>query len=403
MQKYRQFFPWFKVNEKYIYLDSAATSLKPQAVIDAINEYYLHQSTNPHNNDSHFTHKANLIVEKTREYVAQWWNTPHVNSVIFNSGATESINTVAFGIRHLLKQGDEIVLTTSEHASNLLPWYALRDELGVKIVFANEPHKLPKAEDFIKVLTPRTKVVAFASGGNLVGHVLDEQAVCAIVKKYNPQILTLVDATQSLQHRSVDLSTNLIDFLVCSAHKIFGPTGIGALYIAPYLLIKIKPLKYGGGMNTFIEKEDFGIFDNFMRFEGGSPHTAGIYGFYAALKFLNSIGYQAIHEHEENLMHYAKKQLATVPGITLYLPEHYSATISFNFQGVFPQDLAYYLGKNNIICRAGLSCAKLMNEVLETQAAVRVSFYIYNTYEDIDTLVSVLKKYQKGDELDGLI
>ncbi|MCV3728563.1 cysteine desulfurase [Ureaplasma miroungigenitalium] len=403
MKNYRQFFPWFTANPEYIYLDSAATSLKPQGMIDAINDYYLHQSSNPHNNDSNFTYKANLIVEKAREYVAQWWKTPNINSVIFTSGATESTNTAAFGIRHLFKKDDEIVLTTSEHASNLLPWYALREEIGVKIIFANEKHKLPKVSDFAKVLTPRTKVVAFASGGNLVGHVLDEQAICDIVKKYNPEIFTLVDATQSLQHRPIDLSTNKIDFLVCSAHKIFGPTGIGALYIAPDLLTVVKPLKYGGGMNTYIEKDHFGMFDNFMRFEGGSPHTAGIYGFYAALKFLLTIGYDAIHEHEEALMAYAKEQLATVPGVTLYLPEHYSATISFNFEGVFAQDLAYYLGKNNIICRAGLSCAKLMNEVLETHAAVRVSFYIYNTKEDVDALVSVLKKYKKGDELDGLI
>ncbi|MCV3743512.1 aminotransferase class V-fold PLP-dependent enzyme [Ureaplasma sp. ES3154-GEN] len=400
---YKHYFPWFKHNPDYTYFDSAATSLKPQSVIDAINEYYLSQSTNPHNNDSPFAYQANAILSATRKQIADWWNTDDDESIIFTSGATESINTIAFGLKHLLKPGDEIVLTTSEHASNLLPWYVLQKEIGVKIIFANPKNKLPQVSDFAKVLTSKTKIVAFASGGNLVGHVLDENEITNIVKRYNKDILVLVDATQSVQHRPINLQNSDIDFVVCSAHKIFGPTGIGAMYIQPALINLIRPLKYGGGMNSYIEANDFGIFDNYMRFEGGSPHTAGVYGFNAALKFIKQIGYDTILEHERELMNYAVSRLKEIPAIKMYIPEHFSATISFNYNGVFAQDLAHYLGRNKIICRAGLSCAKLMNDILDTQAAVRLSFYLYNTKDDIDYLIDVLKKYHKGDELDGLI
>ncbi|AAF30866.1 MAG: cysteine desulfurase [Ureaplasma parvum] len=402
MNDYKQFFPWFKNNKDVIYLDSSATSLKPQVVIDAIVDYYTKYSTNPHNTDSNFTFHTHEIMNETRANVAKFINA-NFDEIIFTSGATESLNLIANGLRPHLKKGDEIILTYIEHASNLLPWYKLRDDLGVKIIFANQKNQFPQLSDFLKVISPKTKVVSFASGGNLIGNVLDENLIIKNIKKIKPDVLVCVDATQSIQHRMFDVKKCKSDFMVFSAHKLLGPTGIGVAYIKNDLIKKMQPLKYGGGMNFSIDLNSYQLYDNYMKFEGGTPHVAGFYGFNAALKFLMDIGYNKIHEHELKITKYARDQLALIPEIKTYVQDATSSTITFSYNGVFCQDFANYLGSKNIIVRSGLSCAKIINNVIQTECAIRASFYIYNDFNDVDRLIKAIKEYQKGDELNGIL
>ncbi|KEZ23612.1 aminotransferase class V-fold PLP-dependent enzyme [Ureaplasma diversum] len=403
MKSYKHLFPWFKNNPDIVYLDSGATTHKPQVVIDAINQYYLYDCTNPHNSDSTFAYKSHLVVENARKSLAKLINAKSIQEIVFTSGATESLNLIANGLKKWLKKDDEIILTYSEHASNLLPWYKLREEIGIKIVFANQLNHYPTLEDFKNALSAKTKIVSFASGGNLVGNILDEVAITKIVKEYNQQILVCVDATQSIQHRPIDVIKTNCDFVVCSAHKIFGPTGIGLAYIKESLITKLEPLKYGGGMNFSINLEKYELFDNLMRFEGGTPHVAGIYGFKACVDFLLDIGYEAIRNHELELVKYATEQLKTIENIEIFNQDDSSTSIAFSYKNVFCQDFANYLGNKNIIVRSGLSCAKVINHIIGIECAIRASFYLYNDKSDVDKLVKAIKEYKPGDELNGII
>lgn len=403
MKSYKHLFPWFKNNPDIVYLDSGATTHKPQVVIDAINQYYLYDCTNPHNGDSKFAYKSHLMTENARKSLAKLINANSIEEIVFTSGATESLNLIANGLKKWLKKDDEIILTYSEHASNLLPWYKLRDEIGIKIVFANQLNEYPNLEDFKNALSPKTKIVSFASGGNLVGNILDEVAITKLVKTYDKDILVCVDATQSIQHRAIDAKNSNFDFMVCSAHKIFGPTGIGLAYIKKDLINKLDPLKYGGGMNFSINLEKYELYDNFMRFEGGTPHVAGIYGFKACADFLLEIGYETIKLHEQELIKYARKQLAAIDNIEIFVQDTSSTSIAFNYKNVFCQDFANYLGNNNIIVRSGLSCAKVINNIIGQEGAIRASFYLYNDKSDVDKLIDAIKKYKPGDELNGII
>ncbi len=402
MQNYKKDFPWFKNNPEYTYLDSSATSLKPQIVIDEIVRYYSEVSLNSHNNDSQFAYQTSQKIDECRHQLAIFLKAKD-SEVIFTSGATESLSLIANGISSHLKKGDQIIITYLDHASNVLPWYKLRDEIGVEIVFAGEKYKLPTEADFEKVINAKTKVVAFPSGSNLLGVAVDEVALTKYVKTYNPNIFTVVDCTQSVQHRQIDLSNPNIDFAVCSAHKLFGPTGIGMAYLKESLQPQLKPLRYGGGMNFEINESGFSYMDGPTKYEGGTPNIAGIFGWSAAIKYFNSIGYQKIHEHETELIKYLEKRLKEVDGITKYTTKIEAPTLTFNFKGMFSQDLAGYLGNKNIICRSGLSCAKLICNIIKTPSVVRASFYIYNDKADVDKLIQALKDYKKGDELNGIV
>lgn len=402
MLKIKQDFPWFKKNPNVVYLDSAATTLKPDSVIQAVVDYYENQSTNPHNGDSKFAYNSHIIMDEARENIADFIGA-FKEEIIFTSGATESLNLIANGLKKFLKKDDEVVLTYAEHASNLLPWYKLRDDIGIKIVFANNKNEFPKTQDFVNVLSNKTKIVSFASGGNLVGNILDEKEITKLVKEYNKNILVCVDATQSIQHREFNAKHSNVDFMVCSAHKLLGPTGIGIAYIKKELINQIDPLKYGGGMNFSIDLNSYELYDNFMRFEGGSPHTSGIYGFNACIKYLKSIGYEKIAQHEQELITYARSELEQIENVEIFVQDKSSATIAFNYKGVFCQDFANYLGTKNIIVRSGLSCAKIINNIIDTECAIRASFYIYNDKKDVDLLVKAIKEFKKGDELDGII
>lgn len=398
----RNHFPWFKNNSDYIYMDSAATTLKPQSVIDRIVKYYSEEGTNPHNTDSKFTNNIFNKIEAARKNIADFIDASS-SDIAFNSGATEGLNLIANGIKHTLKKDDEIILTYGEHASNIIPWIELSNEIGTKIIYAGSKSKQIDNFDILKLINNKTKIVSFASGHNLTGDYFNEQELTHQIKSINPNVIVVVDATQSIQHHKVSIRKSKCDFLVFSGHKIFGPTGIGVIYINPDLQDKIIPFRLGGGMNLSIETKKYESLHNIHKFEGGTQNIAGILGLSTAIDFINEIGYDQIEKYEIELSTYAKKKLGKIKNLIIYNESNKSTTIAFNYEGVFCQDLASYLGTKNIIVRSGLSCAKLYCNVLNTKALVRASLYIYNTKEDIDYLYDVLNNFKKGDELNELI
>ena len=394
-------FPWFKNHPDYTYFDSAATALKPRCVIQAITKYYEEYCSNPHNTDSALTYQTSEIIHQTKIKLG---NLIHCDpdEIAFTSGATEGLNLIAHGLSDEIQPGDEIVLTYGEHASNILPWMEVAKQCGAKIVYAGKEHQIPTVQDFINALSPKTKVVAFASGFNVTGTANDEAKITKAIKQYSPNIFVVVDATQSITHREINIAHDQFDFMACSAHKMFGPTGLGMVRIPKAIISKMKPLRYGGGMNFSINTQDYQLLENISKFEGGTSHAAGIFGWGAAIDFLQAIGYKAIQKHELELAEYAKEQLSKIPEIKIYNLHEHAPNIAFNFAGVSAQDLASYLGSKKMIVRSGLSCAKLLCHILDTNSLIRISLSIYNTKEDLDRLYEILKNYQKGDELDGL-
>lgn len=402
MLNIKKFFPWFKHNQNIIYLDSAATSLKPQTVVNAINYYITYQSTNPHNSDSMFTHKAHGVLNECRIENAKLINA-NADEIIFTSGATEALNLIADGISSLINKDDEIVLTYYEHGSNLLPWYKIRDERKAKIIFA-ESNKLGLcADDFVKCLSGKTKIVSFIGCSNVLGNIFPIQQITKAIREYNPNIMICVDIAQMIPHTKCDVKLWDIDFCAYSGHKIFVNTGIGVAYIRKPLQSKLHALKLGGGMNASLSTDEFTYASDTDKFEGGTPNVSGIYSLLSAVKFLNEIGYDKIHAHELEIFNLLYEELKDCKHIKVYNWEAKSSILAFNLNGVYSQDLASYLGKKNIIVRSGLSCAKLLNHIIHENGLVRASFYVYNTKEDVIQFIDVIKNLTKEKVLNELI
>lgn len=394
-------FPWIEKHPGWVYADSGATSLKPQCVLDAINNFYINYGTNTHSTDSSISHSTNEYVSQARKEIGEFIGC-NEDEVVFTSGATESLNLIAFGLIPFLNEGDEIVTTYGEHSSNLLPWQVLEERHGVKLKYAGKKEENPTLQDFIDSVNEKTKVVTFASGYNLTGYQFNEKEIVKAIKDKNPNVLVCIDMTQSIQHRPFNAKDCNCDFAVCSAHKIFGPTGIGLAYIKKEHQSKMRPYRYGGGMNFKIDVHSYELMENIEKFEGGTPNIEGIFGWRAAVKFVKEIGYDFIQEKEKELIAYAKQELSKIENVVILNQDMKAPIIAFGIGGVFAQDLATYLGSKGIIVRGGLSCAKLMPNIIGAFTPVRASLYIYNDKSDIDRICQALKEYKKGDELNGI-
>ncbi len=398
----RQDIDWFKNNQEYVYLDSGATSLKPKSMVDAIVYYCNNVSTNPHNDDSMFTHKAHIVMDQTRGKIAKVLNTTK-DSIIFTPGATYSLNWVANYLEPFLNEGDEIILSNGEHASNLLPWYDLRSKKNVKLFFAEIDIYSDNIDKFLNLVTDKTKVIAFANETNLLGNSIDANLLAKKIKEINPNIIVSVDACQYLAHNRMDLSDSNIDFVSCSAHKMMGPTGIGALYINEKLIEKVKPSLVGGGMNFEIKKNYYTLVSGVQKFEAGTPNILGIYGWNESLDYYLDQELEEAKKNIYSLKHYFDIELEKIEGFKILNKGIDAFNTIFVKEGVFSQDFASHLGNKKIIVRSGLSCAKLANEVINQEHVIRVSYHFYTNKNDIDKLLHVLKEYKKGDELDGLL
>ncbi len=313
----REDFPMLRNN--IIYFDNGATTLKPQVMIDSITDYYTNYSANAYRGDYDISVKVDAKCELTRSLVSDFINSPSSHQVVFTSGATDSLNKVIFGyFANNLSKGDEVILTRSEHASNILPWFELKDNLGIEIKYIDLDDNFKVTIDNLKkVLTNKTKVISLAIITNVVG---DYRPIKEIVKlAHENDILVLADASQSIAHSKTDVLDIDIDFLVFSAHKMCGPTGLGIIYGKENLLNDMQPIIYGGGMNSSFTNDGVRIYSNIpKRFEAGTPNVASIIGYGETIKYLNSIGMDKIEAYEKELKEYLVTRLKEIDKIIVY-------------------------------------------------------------------------------------
>ena len=380
------------LNQDIVYFDNGATTLKPKRVVDSLVNYYTKHTSNIHRGDYDAAVVTNDLYDSTREVVKNFINCNNSNEVIFTSGTTMSINMIVFGFmkKHLHK-GDEVLLTKSEHASNVLPWIRLSEEIGIVIKYMDLDDDYSLSVDSVKKsITDKTKVISIAHVTNVIGDVRDIDSIGKICKENN--IYFCVDGAQSVPHMKVDFIKSNIDFLSFSGHKMCGPTGVGVLVGKSNLLSEMDTLFYGGGMNQFFEEDgSYELKEVPVKFEAGTPPIAEVIGLREAILYLESIGLDKIHEHEMMLKKKLVSELEKIDNIILYNKNSDSGILSFNIDGVFAQDSSIYLNHYNIYVRAGNHCAKLLKDVMGIKNTVRVSMYLYNSLEDVEKLVEVLK------------
>ena len=385
----REDFPMLK--KDIIYLDNGATTLKPKIIIDKMNKYYLEHTANIHRGDYDLATKTNELYDGVREIVREFVNCNY-DEVIYTSGTTMSINMVVFGyMKKHLKKGDEVLLNKAEHASNILPWIKLSEEIGIvlKYIPLNEEYELPY-ENIVSSISDKTKVISLAHVTNVIGDVRDVERIGKYCHEHH--ILFHVDGAQSVPHMKVDFKNSYMDFLSFSGHKMCGPTGVGVLVGRKELLEEMDPLCYGGGMNSFFEEDmSYELKDVPIKFEAGTPPIAEVIGMGEAISYLMDIGIDKIHEHELKLKRYLLEQIKDIPNIIVYNKNSNSGILAFNIDKVFAQDTSVYLNHYHICVRAGNHCAKMLKDELSVKNTVRVSMYFYNNYEDVDHLVVALK------------
>ncbi len=383
-----------------VWLDNASTTFKPECVIKEMDNYYRNETSNSHRGDYDLCYQMDQKVLAVRKKVSEFLNCDP-REIVFTSGATASLNTVAYGYGlKFLQEGDEILITEAEHASNVLPWFQIAKYTHCKVSYIplTENGRITP-ENLEKALTPHTKLVSFAAVGNVLGY---EEPVKELVRiAHEHGALVCLDGAQSVPHMKTDVRDLDVDFLAFSGHKMLGPTGIGVLYGKYDLLSKMDPLASGGGNNdkfhmdcsvTFLPPPE--------RFEAGTLNLAGILGLKPAIEYLENLGFDAIYEHEKKLKDYAVSKLKETGNAEIFNEDAEAGIVTFNIKGVFAQDAATYLNSQGIACRSGQHCAKLLNQTyLKVPATVRASFYIYNTFEDVDALALAVKN--GGNYLDA--
>lgn len=391
---HREDFPILQNN--LIYLDSGATSLKPKCVIDKITEYYRDYSANAHRGDYDLSLKVDYEYENARDEIKEFINARYREEIVFTSGSTDSLNMIATGFfRRYLETDDEIVITKSEHASNVMPWFRLAKEIGCKIVYVPLDENYYVTMDNIKkVINENTKVIALAEITNVVGDIRPIKEITKLAHENNAFVV--VDGAQSVPHLKTDVTDSDVDFLAFSGHKMCGPTGIGVLYGKKELLEKVIPTNLGGGMNESFDDEDHVYLKQLPhRLEAGTPNIAGAIGLGEAVRYLKKIGLNNIHKHEVELRKYLVDNLITIPHIDIINIESDSGIVAFNIDGIFSQDVAYYLNKYHICVRAGNHCAKVLKSATNVNNTLRISLYFYNTKEEIDLLIKLLSDKNK--------
>ena len=393
----REDFPLLK--ENIIYFDNGATTLKPSVLKESLIDYYDHYSANAHRGDYDMSLKVDKMYEGTRERVRKFINAKKTEEIIFASGATDSLNKVIFGyFRHNLKENDEVLITLSEHASNVLPWFELQDELNIKVNYIPLENLSVTLENVKKMITPKTKVISLAHITNVIG---DVRPIKEITKYAHERgILVVVDGAQSIAHMKVDVTDLDVDFFCFSAHKVYGPTGVGVLYGKEELLNQTRPIIFGGGMNTSFSSNGVRIYHELpSMLEAGTPNIADVIAFGSVIDYVEKVSLEKIKEHEKSLKEYCIKRLKEIPDIEIYNEKSESAIVTINMKNVFAQDLAIYLNKFNICVRAGNHCAKILKEEIKVKNTVRISFAMYNTKEEIDVLIDALKNEKIKEEI----
>lgn len=383
-------------NQKLIYFDNAATTLKPERVIQAMNDYLNYYTANIHRGLYTNAIVTDYLYDATRDVVKDFIHCKSPREVVFTSGTTHSINLVVFGyMKYHLQAGDEVLLSKAEHASNVLPWLRLAEEIGIVIRYIplRDDYSLAYDDVFFSI-TEKTKVISLAHVTNVIGDCRDISRIGRLCASRG--ILFHVDGAQSVPHMKVDFQASHIDFLSFSGHKMCGPTGVGVLVVKEELLKEMIPVFYGGGMNlSFDSTGKYQLVDYPSLFEAGTPPILEVLGLKSAIEYLMDIGMEKIQQYESNLKQYLLSELETISDVVLYNQDSSSGILVFNIQGVSSADVSKYLNCYHICVRAGSHCSKMLKENMDISSTVRVSLYFYNTKEEIDYFISVLRQCRK--------
>ena len=382
-------------NKNIAYLDSGATTQKPKQVIEAIKKFYETSNANPHRGAYGLSIEATEIYESTRTKIAKFINAKHREEIIFSKNATESLNLIAYSYgMNNLKKDDEVVISIMEHHSNLVPWQKVTKVTNSKLkyMYINENYELSD-EEIENKITDRTKIVGITHISNVLGTINNVKKIIEYAHKKGA--IVIVDASQSIPHMKIDVQDLDADFLVFSGHKMLAPLGVGVLYGKKELLEKMTPFIMGGDMIEYVYEQDTTFAELPNKFEAGTQNVEGVVGLGAAIDYIESIGYDKIQEIEKEVVLYAKQELSKLDYLTLYMTSNedkHSSVLSFNINGIHPHDVASILDSVGVCVRSGNHCAQPLMRFLGIDSTCRASFYLYNTKEDVDSLVNGLNK-----------
>jgi len=396
ISKLHQDFPMLKQQmqgQSLIYFDNSATTFKPKSVIEAITKYLTDYTANASRGDYDLSYRVDQEYEGAREKVRTFINAAKNEEIVFTYGTTDGLNIIAFGyaLQHL-KQGDEILISVEEHASNTLPWFEVVKETGaiIKYIPLDRNGRIT-LENVQKTISDKTKIISLAEISNVLGYQVPIKEITKLAHLYD--IKVIVDGAQSVPHKKTDVIDSDVDFLVFSGHKMCGPTGVGVLYGKYHLLAETNPTRFGGGSNARYQQNGKVILkETPSKFEAGTMNIEGIIGLGAAIDYLSEIGMDTIYQHEVDLRSYCVKKMQELDNLTIYNADSEIGPISFNIKNVFSQDAASLFNSHGIAVRAGQHCAKILDNYLEVTTTIRASFYFYNTEAEIDKFIEVCKK-----------
>ncbi len=392
-EKIRNDFPIF-TNRNVTYLDSGATSQKPQQVLEAIDNYYKNNNANPHRGAYSLSIDATNCYEEGRRKVADFVNARYPQEIIFSKNASESLNLVArsYGMDNL-NDGDEVVLSIMEHHSNLVPWQDVckKKNATLKYMYINDDYELSDEEIESKI-TDKTKIVGITHVSNVLGTINNVDKIIKLAHKHGA--IVIVDGSQSIPHMKIDVQKLDCDFFIFSGHKMLAPMGIGVLYGKKELLNQMNPFLMGGDMIEYVYEQDTTYAPLPNKFEAGTQNVEGVVGLATAIDYYNNIGYDNIEKYENELLQYARRKLSSLEFLDLYMPqneEHHSSVISFNIKGIHPHDVVSVLDSKGVCVRSGNHCAQPLLRSMGIDSTCRASFMFYNNKEDIDALIEALQ------------
>ncbi|MDG4477565.1 cysteine desulfurase [Streptococcus parasuis] len=383
----------FVNDEPLVYLDNAATTQKPQQVLDVLADYYQRDNANVHRGVHTLSERATARYEAARQTVADFIHAKSSKEILFTRGTTTSLNWVAQFAREILQPEDEIIISVQEHHSNIIPWQQACQQTGAQLRYVYLRDGEIDVEHLKSLLSSKTKFVSIAHISNVLGAIAPIKQIATLVHEVGAYLV--VDGAQSTPHIAIDVQELDVDFFAFSGHKMLGPTGIGVLYGKEEILNQMSPVEFGGEMIDFVYEQSATWKELPWKFEAGTPNIAGAIGLAAAIDYLNQIGMDRVREHEEELITYLWPKLKAIPGLTIYGSQDVAkrtGLVAFNLDQLHPHDVATALDYEGVAVRAGHHCAQPLLKYLQVPATVRASFYIYNTKADCDKLVEALIK-----------
>lgn len=385
----RKQFHIYDDNKDLVYLDSAASALKVKTAVDAVSDYYNKYGVNVHRGAYHLTHLATELYEQARVTVSKFINAS-LNEIVFTKGATHALNIVANGYLDKLSPHDEIITSELEHHSSIIPWLNVSRRTGAKLVYVplTKEGKIT-LDNFKSVVTKNTKIVALTLASNVMGYVTPIDPIIKYTRA-NTNAHIVVDAAQAAPHMAIDVVAMDCDYLAFSGHKMYGPSGVGVLYGKEALLNEIEPFEFGGEMALELTKDSVEYKSSPLKFEAGTPVISGAIGLAKAVDFIDTVGYEDIHTHIEELHQYVLSKLVGQEGITIYNENAELGIVTFNVEHVHPHDIASYLDQYGVALRAGTHCAQLVTKFLGVAATLRASFNIYNDKNDCDIFIKAV-------------